>query len=108
MNHINFNEVIPKMTKIGRLMTPEGTIPKYRVKRSTLKYTCTSPQIWEVECVDGTLLYIRFNDGELTCKEKKTGSFICSGSPVLDKLSIPENKLEFYLEMYSQHLIYFE
>ena len=95
-------------TLIGRLLAPEDNQPKYLVKRDTLKLTCSDPQIWEMTCVDGTILYARFNNGEITCKEKRTGDFICSGSPVLDKNHIPDNKVEFYLEMYSQHNIYFQ
>lgn len=89
-------------------MMPDIIEHKYRVKRSTVKSTCSDPQIWEAECVDGTILYIRFREGSLTCKVKKTGEFICSGNPFLDKVKIPDDRLEFYLEMYSKHTIYFE
>lgn len=95
-------------TLIGRLLAPENYEAKYKVKRETVVSTCSDPQIWEMTCVDGTILYARFNNGELTCKEKRTGDFICSGNPALDKTRIPDEKLEFYLEMYSSHNIYFQ
>ncbi len=93
---------------IGGFMAPQTHKPKYIVKRHSLKLTCPDPQIWEMECEDRTILYARFSNGGLTCREKRTGDFICSGIPVLDKTEIPENKIEFYLEMYSQHEIYFQ
>jgi hypothetical protein len=97
-----------RFTLIGRLMAPENHEPKYKVKRDTVVSTCADPQIWEMVCEDGTVLYARFANEELTCKEKRTGQYICSGRPALDKTKIPDNKLEFYLEMYSQHNIYFQ
>lgn len=108
MNPLHYKSVIPKMTVIGRLMAPELHDPKYRVKRDTLKLTCNDPQIWEAECIDGTILYIRFKGGNLNCKVKKTGEFVCSGNPFLDREKIPDNRIEFYLEMYSNHNIYFQ
>jgi len=96
------------MTLIGRIQNPENNEPKYKVKRDTLKCTCVYPQIWEMECEDRTILYVRFNNGEINCKEKMTGTLICSGNPVMDKLKMPDNKVEFYLEMYSKHQIYFQ
>jgi hypothetical protein len=96
-------------TLIGRAInSPLMIEPTYKVKRETLKCTCKDPQIWEMECEDRTLLYARFNNGELTCKEKNTGVFICSGNPVLHKDKIPDEKVEFYLEMYSKHTINFQ
>lgn len=94
-------------TLIGRITSQQDKEPKYNVKRDTLKLTCSDPQIWEMECTDGTILYARFNKGELTCREKRTGDIICSGSPAIDRIKIPDNKIEFYIEMYSQHNIYF-
>jgi len=95
-------------TLIGRLLSPDNHEPMYRVKRESVVCTCKDPQIWEMSCEDGTILYARFNGGELTCKEKKTGALVCSGSPALDKTRVPDEKLEFYLEMYSRHNIYFQ
>lgn len=84
--------------------------PKYRVVRNTLKQTCQDPQIWEVECIDGMVLYIKFKeDGEISCKEKWNGSLICLGTSLLDKgKKINGDRVEFLLEMYSKHQIRFE
>ena len=96
-------------TLIGRAInSPLMVESKYKVKRETLKCTCQDPQIWEMECEDGVVLYARFNKGELNCMEKKTGLYVCSGNPILHKDSIPDNKVEFYLEMYSRHTINFQ
>lgn len=82
--------------------------PKYKPVRSTLKKTCNNPQIWEVECDDGLVLYIRFNGNELSCKEKWNGQLVCFGVPILDQQQeISNDRLEFLLEMYSKHLINF-
>ena len=95
-------------TLIGRILSSGRSEPKYVVIRSSVKQTHNDPQVWEMECTDRTLLYARFNKGELTCKEKRTGDFICSGSPQLHRDFIPIEKVEFYLEMYSKHNIYFQ
>jgi hypothetical protein len=84
--------------------------PEYRVLRKSLVEKHDDPQVFEAECVDGVLLYIRFKDGALRCQEWRTGAFICEGHPFLErnKNRIDPDKIEFYLEMYSKHKIRFE
>jgi hypothetical protein len=77
-------------------------------KENTIQKTCDDPQIWEVTTTDNVILYVRFNNGELTGKIKRTGDLIFSGNPIMDKTRIPDTqKLIFYIEMYSRHSIRF-
>lgn len=82
---------------------------KYHVLRDSLTETCIDPQVLEVDTQEGIRLYIRFKDGELTCKEKWNGYLVCSGYPFLEKgqTKLKFDRIEFYLEMYSKHIINF-
>jgi len=82
--------------------------PFYKVKTNSLRVTCQDPQIWEADCENGVTLYIRYSKGSLTCLQKATGTFICSGNPALDKDKIPNEKVPFYIEMYSQYNVEFQ
>ncbi len=82
---------------------------KYVAKRHTLREVCATPQIFEVDCEDGTILYIRFKDENLTVRNKKTNELLCSGYPYLEKgqEKVDIKRIEFYVEMYSKFLIQF-
>ena len=81
----------------------------YKVKRSTMRETWADPQIVEVETSEGFILYIRFNNGQLTCQEKWSGNYLATGNPYLERLDkkLTFDKIEFYLEMYSNHSLTF-
>lgn len=82
---------------------------KYEIKHGTLKTISNTPQIVEGFTVNNIPLYIRFKDGVLTCRNKKTNEILCQGNPFLfkDKNEIPIKDIEFFLEMYSQFSIQF-
>ena len=83
--------------------------PQFEARRETMKQTCNDPQVVEVECKDGLVLYIRYKDGELSVREKWNGNLIGFGNPYLDRDNavLDFDRLEFYLEMYSQFKIRF-
>lgn len=82
---------------------------EYLVDTGTMVRTCEDPLIYECCSDEGTVLYIRWTGEELVCLEKRTGKYICSGTPFLFKglSEIPKNQIEFHLEMYSNHKIKF-
>lgn len=83
--------------------------PEFKVKRTTLIQTNSDPQIWEAECFDKIVLYIRYNNDELVVRTKYNNQIICIGTPYLYRgKSIPTEQIEFLLEMYSKHTIKFE
>ena len=81
----------------------------YKVNRSTMRETWQDPQVVEVETVEGFVLYIRFNNGQLTCQEKWSGHYLATGNPYLERFDkkLTFDKIEFYLEMYSNHNLTF-
>jgi hypothetical protein len=91
------------------LINPKFDPPQYEVNRCTLIQTCADPQILECETTDGIILYVRWNGIELVCLEKRLGTFICSGEPILHRgtIGLPLDQIEFYLEMYSKHKLRF-
>lgn len=83
--------------------------PTFEAVRDTMKQTCSDPQVVEVECKDGLVLYIRYKDGELTVKEKWNGNLVGGGRPLLERneKTLTFDRIEFYLEMYSKFTIKF-
>ena len=82
---------------------------RFHAIRNEILQTCNDPQIVEIPTHETVILYIRFYNGEIVCLNKATGEYICSGSPFLKKtaISLTIEEIEFYLEMYSKHLIKF-
>lgn len=81
----------------------------HEIKHGTLKTITNNPQIVEGVTTKGVPIYIRFKDGTLTCRNKKTNEMLCQGNPFLfkDKMEIPIKDIEFYVEMYSKFSIQF-
>ena len=79
------------------------------IKHGQLLQTNSDPQILEGVALDGTSIYVRFNGTTLAVRNKKTNELLCSGEPLefRGKQIIPMDKLEFFIEMYSNFKIQF-
>lgn len=84
--------------------------PEIDAIRNSGKVISTDPQIFEYNTEQGIVLYIRYNKGNLVCRNKSTNVILCSGMPLeyQNKIFIPKDQIEFYIEMYSQHKIKFK
>ncbi len=85
------------------------TPPEIEVITNSYKITSNNPQIVEYNTIQGFILYVRYNNDNLVCKNKSTNTILCSGMPLeyRTKKFIPKEQIEFYVEMYSQHKIKF-
>ena len=88
-----------------------SNIPKPEIEaiRNSYKIISTDPQIVEYNTTSGIILYIRFNKDSLVCRNKATNAILCSSNPLeyKNKVFIPKEQIEFYIEMYSNHKIKF-
>lgn len=80
-----------------------------KIKSGTLKQTCINPQILEGTSLNYIPIYVRFNGVTLNVRNKNTNELLCSGDPIefRGKSQIPTDKIEFFIEMYSNFKITF-
>lgn len=88
-----------------------NNIPKPEIEaiRNTYKIISNNPQIVEYNTTSGFVLYVRYNKDVLVCRNKTSNNVLCSSSPLeyRGKFFIPQEQIEFYIEMYSSHKIKF-
>lgn len=80
-----------------------------QVQHGSLRQTCADPQILEGTSLNGIPLYVRYNGRTLNVRNKNNNALLCTGDPIEFRgiKVIPMDKLEFYIEMYSQFQIRF-